>query len=330
MAAIKLFFNKLSRPLLLSLGISPPLFPGSDGLAYAEFPHSEAPLSLVDWRDILIYLYTFGDEKLRKHGEEYKVVEVARYSFTEAPAHETLVVKVETTPGTFKLLRVERDRGVKDVAAHHASVVSSEFQDSEQLPRISLGEEEGSGSSTAAVHRTSHEGHAAVDDLNTSLHPSISLYTCDVKPGVDEYPKTGVATVQTIFEYDLRELSLMESCMPQDMYLRDFAILMVEVVEYDDGAATLLLRNGHDCKSFANLAMRVLETYAVEPSRTSVDLASLVGKNGAVREIIANYTERKNEFDRKRRITDMKTSDDSKATVSHIENSPGVGISTTA
>ncbi|PPQ89315.1 hypothetical protein CVT25_000382 [Psilocybe cyanescens] len=236
--AVRTLFNRLFQPILLATAIPPPLFADSKAFSTSEFPRHSFPLEVKDWRDILVFLYTQGDAQTRQHADRYRIVDVSRYSYNEAPEHQIIVAEVEASQGTRKLLRIERDTGVKDVALDQSIIAVPALQNSPapEQPIVDI-----------PVQRPSVGVEAS--------HPSISIYSSGCRPGANE-ATSFVDTVQTTFEGDIRNYTLVDSIKPSDLKLHHLAILVAEVQYY-----TVQMLNQHEvqpCVLFAGLIMRVV------------------------------------------------------------------------
>lgn len=249
----------------------PPVFPELDEFSALEFPYCQFPLAIQDWCDALAFFYVSGDAGMRRHSQDYKVVEVARYTFREAGGHQVVVAKVQVRSGVFKLLRIERDGTAKDVKVGEADVEALEPMDL-PAPRRSLNSNI-PGSSKGPVQSLPES--AEVPATFSSPHPSISVYT---KPGVTEEDcKTNflVDSVQTTFEDDLRTLMLVECLNPQNLHLHHLALLVAEVHKR-------FSESGHQCALFADLIMRVISRDMAESVKVSNGLKGKVPEDGEV------------------------------------------------
>ncbi|KDR70172.1 hypothetical protein GALMADRAFT_144850 [Galerina marginata CBS 339.88] len=214
---IRPFINRMFQPLLDLAGIPVPLFPDPEAFATAAFPPRELPLSVGDWRDVIVYLVsspishdslaktkTMGTR--RQPQEMHKVVEVGRYTFVKAgeAEHQVVVVKVEVGAGLYKLLRIERARGVSDFESDCDAAIAKIRPDSELVevstqdpsaPPRAIGEQKalplgpvlGSRSVSAASDAIQQIRRTPVPEpapspgpiSPTSPHPSLSIYNVD-------------------------------------------------------------------------------------------------------------------------------------------------------
>lgn len=277
MVSIKPFFNRLFQSILLATSVPPPLFSDSGSFATSEFPRHSFPLEVKDWRDILVFLYTHGNAQTRQHADQYKVVNISRYAFKEAPEHQIIIAEVDTGKGPRKLLRIERDTGVKDVVLDPSIISAPALQD-------------------AHVPKPTTEVSVQKPSIGVEVsHPSVSIYAAGSRPGANA-ASSFVDTVQTTFESDVRNHTLVDNVKSSSFNLHHLAMLVVEVHSYT--FQLLNQQEGRACALFAGIIMRVVADALGTGISTSVSpSAALEIGPEALKQIQAAYQGRRAALD---------------------------------